>query len=100
MTWPISWAAGTRITVLGRYTDHYNVDRDILVYETEPDRQSYASSDYSTGSGLSPAARSWTSPERAKTCPAAMRRQGPGIPSVRRSLTRPEWEAATLETQG
>lgn len=67
---------------LGRYTDHYNVDRDILVYETEPGQgQSYRQlRDYFHRIWSLPCCKVLDQPERAKTCPAAMRRQGPGIP--------------------
>ena len=37
MTLPISWVVEIQTNrFLGNYQEHYNVDRDILVYETEP----------------------------------------------------------------
>lgn len=56
---------------LGRYTDHYNVDRDILVYETEPGQgQSYRQlRDYFHRIWSLPCCKVLDSPERAKTVP-------------------------------
>lgn len=88
---------------LGRYTDHYNVDRDILVYETEPGQgQSYRQlRDYFHRIWSLPCCKVLDQPgegEDLSRCYEETRARYPQ--AFADPLTRPEWEAATLETQG
>ena len=88
---------------LGRYTDGYNVDRDILVYETEPGQgQSYRQLlDYFDRIWSLPCCKVLDRPgegEDLSQCYEETRARYPEAFAA--PLTQTEWEAATLETEG